>query len=136
IGWSNAAAWQLTDAVWTSRSQGLARFISTQTEFSLLETAARRDLLPACSAMGVGLLPFFPLASGLLTGKYKRGEAVPSGTRLATTPKMGERYMTEANWAKLEALEAFCSSQGKSLLDLAFAWLLSFDVVSSVIAGA
>ena len=136
IGWSNAAAWQLTDAVWTSRTLGLSRFISTQAEFSLLETAARRDLLPACSAMGVGLLPFFPLASGLLSGKYKRGEASPSGTRLASTPKMGERYMTDANWAKLESLETFCAAHGKALLDLAFAWLLSFDAVSSVIAGA
>ncbi|MER2535166.1 MAG: aldo/keto reductase [Rhizobiaceae bacterium] len=136
VGWSNAAAWQLADAVWTSRHHGLARFVSTQAEFSLLETGARRELIPACAAMGVGLLPFFPLASGLLSGKYRRGEAMPAGTRLATTPKMGERYMTDANWEKLAALEAFSAANGKTLLDVAFAWLLSFNAVSSVIAGA
>lgn len=136
IGWSNAAAWQMADAVWTSKHLGLSRFVSTQAEFSLLETGARRELIPACNALGVGLLPFFPLASGLLSGKYRQSEAAPAGTRLASTPKMGERYMTEANWQKLAALEAFATARGKSLLDLAFAWLLSFADVSSVIAGA
>lgn len=136
IGWSNAAAWQLTDAVWTSRSLGLGRFVSTQAEFNLLETSPRQELLPAAAALGVGLLPFYPLAGGMLSGKYRRGEEMPAGSRLSNTPKLKERYATEANWARLSALEKFCRERDRSLLDLAFAWLLSFAQVSSVIAGA
>lgn len=136
IGWSNAPAWQLVDAIWTSRTAGLERFVSIQAEYSLLETGPERELVPAAKAHGVGLLPFFPLASGMLTGKYRRGQPMPEGARLTNAPRMGERYMTDANWARVEALEAFASGRGRSLLDLAFAFLLASPVVSSVIAGA
>lgn len=136
IGWSNAPAWQLVDAIWTSRTAGLERFVSIQAEYSLLETGPERELIPAAKAHGVGLLPFFPLASGMLTGKYRRGQPMPEGARLTNAPRMGERYMTDANWARVEALEAFASGRGRSLLDLAFAFLLASPVVSSVIAGA
>ena len=84
----------------------------------------------------MGLLPFFPLASGLLTGKYKRGAASPAGTRFASTKYLADRYVTEANWTIVEALEAFCNKRGKSLLELAFSWLLAKPCVTSVIAGA
>ena len=84
----------------------------------------------------MGLLPFFPLASGLLTGKYKRDAPPPKGTRLATTQRLADRYMTEANWRKVEGLEDFAKRHGRSLLELAFSWLAAKPYVSSVIAGA
>jgi aryl-alcohol dehydrogenase-like predicted oxidoreductase len=136
IGWSNVPAWQLTDAAWISRSNGLHRFVSVQAEYSLIERQAAHELIPAADYLGIGLLPFFPLAGGMLTGKYQKDAAMPEGARLTNTPKLAERYMTQANWARVEKLEAFCTGRGKSLLDLAFAWLLSHRVVSSVIAGA
>jgi aryl-alcohol dehydrogenase-like predicted oxidoreductase len=85
---------------------------------------------------GAGLLPYYPLAGGLLTGKYRRGAEAPAGTRYATTQALADRYMTDHNWAVLEKLQAFCTSRGRSLLDVAFAWLLSQSATASVIAGA
>jgi len=85
--------------------------------------------------VGLGLLPYFPLASGMLTGKYKRGQPGPKGARLSA-PGLSGRYMNDANWAIVEKLEAFCAQRGKTLLELAFAWLLAHDYVPSVIAGA
>ncbi|HEY2891745.1 MAG TPA: aldo/keto reductase [Dongiaceae bacterium] len=136
IGCSNLPAWQVVEARWTSRRDNLESFICCQDEYSLIRRGLEKELLPAMQAYGMGLLPFFPLASGLLTGKYKRGAAAPAGTRFATTQYLAERYSTDANWGIVEALEAFCKKRGHSMLELAFSWLLARPCVSSVIAGA
>lgn len=136
IGNSNFTGWQIADADWTSRSQGLERFVSAQNNFSLLERGVEREVLPACERFGLGLLPYFPLASGFLTGKYRRGEAPRQGTRLAAWGKRGAAALSERNFDRLEALEHWAEQRGRRILDLAFAWLLGHGAVSSVIAGA
>jgi hypothetical protein len=136
IGCSRFAAWQVVDALWTSRSASLNAFISCQDEYSLLAREPDLGLLDAMAANGLGLLPYFPLASGLLTGKYRRGAPPPPGARLAITPVLADHFVTEQNWSVLEALETFCAARGRSLLELAFSWLLSRPTVASVIAGA
>lgn len=135
IGASNLAAWQLVEADWTSRAGNLTRFISHQDGYSLLNREIETELLPVAQSYGIGLLPFFPLANGLLTGKYKRGEAVPVGTRLAGVGARADRLLTETNLTKLERLEGFAAQQGHTLLELAFSWLLAKGA-ASVIAGA
>jgi len=134
IGNSNYAGWQIADADWTAA--GGTRFVSAQNQFSLLERDVEREVLPACEHFGLGFLPFFPLASGLLSGKYQRGKAPPEGTRLAAWGARGQAAMSDANFDKVEALEAWAKARGHTLLELAFAWLLGHPVVSSVIAGA
>ncbi|HEY8579803.1 MAG TPA: aldo/keto reductase, partial [Beijerinckiaceae bacterium] len=136
IGCSNMPAWRVVDADWTARDQRLTRFVSCQDEYSLLFRKPEADLIPAMQALGLGLLPYFPLASGLLTGKYRRGEAIPEGTRFARAPTFAPRYMTERNWERVEGLRAFAEARGRSMVELAFAWLAARPVVSSVIAGA
>ena len=136
IGCSNLAAWQVVEAQWTSRHLGVARFISCQDEYSLLARDIEREKLPAIEAYGLGLLPYFPLASGMLTGKYKRNSPPPAGTRLAAMQSLANRFANDANWNIVEQLEAFCARKGHKLLDLAFSWLLARPSVSSVIAGA
>ena len=136
IGCSNLAAWQVVEAQWTSRHLGVARFISCQDEYSLLVRDIEREKLPAIEAYGLGLLPYFPLASGVLTGKYKRNSPPPAGTRLAAMQSLSNRFATDANWNIVEQLEAFCERKAHKLLDLAFSWLLARPSVSSVIAGA
>ena len=135
VGCSNYAAWQVVEAAWTARDRNLDAFISCQDEYSLVARDIERELLPAIESYGLGLLPYFPLASGLLTGKYKRN-AMPEGTRLAAIQGLAQRYLTEENWQKVERLEAFAVERGHSLLELAFAWLLARPLVASVIAGA
>ncbi|HEX9491381.1 MAG TPA: aldo/keto reductase [Stellaceae bacterium] len=135
VGCSNYAAWQGVEAAWTARDRNLDAFISCQDEYSLVARDIERELLPAIESYGLGLLPYFPLASGLLTGKYKRN-AMPEGTRLAAIQGLAQRYLTEENWQKVERLEAFAVERGHSLLELAFAWLLARPLVASVIAGA
>lgn len=133
IGCSNFMAWQVCEAVWTSRSLGIAAFASVQPKYSLMDRAIEAELTPFCREYRMGILPYFPLENGFLTGKYKRDQAAPQGTRLAE----GDRGMfTDANFDLLEALEAFCAERGRSILELAFAWLLANPDVSSVIAGA
>ncbi|GAA1266349.1 oxidoreductase [Planotetraspora silvatica] len=132
VGSSNFAGWQVTDAEWIARTEGHERFISAQNEYSLLNRAVERDLSPALVHHGIGLLPFFPLANGLLTGKYRRGQARPEGTRLAGRPE----YLTDARFDVVEALEAFAERQGVTLLDVAIGGLLAQPAVGSVIAGA
>ena len=134
LGNSNYSGWQIADADWIAAGQ--TRFVSAQNLYSLLERDVEREVLPACEHFGLGFLPFFPLASGLLTGKYKRGVAPPEGTRLAAWGARGEAAMSDANFDKVEALEAWAAERGHTLLELAFAWLLGHEVVSSVIAGA
>lgn len=136
IGCSNLAAWQVVEAQWTSRHLGLNAFVSCQDEYSLVVRDAERALQPAMEAYGLGLLPYFPLASGLLTGKYKRNAALPEGARLTHTKTLAERYLTEANWQAVERLADFCAKAGRSLLELAFSWLAARPTVASVIAGA
>jgi aryl-alcohol dehydrogenase-like predicted oxidoreductase len=132
IGCSNFAAWELVDAEWISQSGGLRRFVSAQNEYSLLERGAEAELLPACERHGIGVLPYFPLANGLLTGKYRRGEPAPAGTRLAGRAGI----LDHADFDRIEALEAFAAAAGRSLLDLAIGGLAAQPAVSSVIAGA
>jgi len=136
IGCSNFAAWQLVEAVWTSRHLGLNAFISCQDEYSLLVRGIERELIPAAQAYGMGLMPYFPLASGLLTGKYKRNAALPQGARLTNSQGLSKRFMTETNLQIVENLEKFCAACGHSLLELAFSWLLARPAVASVVAGA
>jgi aryl-alcohol dehydrogenase-like predicted oxidoreductase len=135
IGCSNLPAWQVVEAQWTARHHGLNAFVSSQNEYSLLVRDAERELIPALEAYGLGLLPYFPLASGLLTGKYQRALPPPQGTRLSNA-RYSERYFTDANWTRVEQLQEFCARRGRTLLDLAFGWLLSRPCLSSVIAGA
>ncbi len=132
IGSSNFDGWQVTDAEWIARGSGHERFISAQNEYSLLDRGAERELIPALEHHGVGLLPYFPLANGLLTGKYRRGEQVPQGARLAARPE----YLTDARFEVVEKLEDFARRQGVNLLDVAIGGLLAKPTVSSVIAGA
>jgi aryl-alcohol dehydrogenase-like predicted oxidoreductase len=133
IGCSNFSAEQLREADEISQANGLARFVAVQNEYSLLVREVEEDVLPACRELGVGLVPYYPLASGVLTGKYERGESAPDGTRLA----LGLRGGTEAiDFDFLDQLTAFAQERGHSLLDLAIAAIASTPGVSGVIAGA
>jgi aryl-alcohol dehydrogenase-like predicted oxidoreductase len=134
IGNSNFTGWQIADADWAAA--GATRFVSAQNQFSLLERKVEFEVLPACEHFGLGFLPFFPLASGLLSGKYKRGEKPPEGTRLAAWGSRGAAALSERNFDRIEKLTAWAQARGHTLLELAFAWLLGHEVVSSVIAGA
>ena len=134
-GCSNFSAAQVVEAQWAARHLRLNAFISCQDEYSLLVRDLERERLGVMERYGLGLLPFFPLASGLLTGKYKRA-AMPAEARLTRDPRRGERYLNEENWQKVERLERFCAERGRSLLELAFSWLLARPAVASVIAGA
>lgn len=136
IGCSNLPAWQVVEALWTSRHLGFNAFVTCQDEYSLLVRDPERELLPAMQAHGLGLLPYFPLACGLLSGKYKRNTPLPEGARLTNTQRLADRYLTEANWQVVERLEDFCATRGRSLLELAFSWLAARPTVCSVIAGA
>jgi len=135
-GCSNLPGWQVVEAAWTARSAGLSGFVSCQDEVSLLVRKHEADLMPAMRAYGLGLLPYFPLASGLLTGKYKRNAPMPEDARLTKTQRLADRYLTEANWAVAEKLGDFAEARGHTMLELAFSWLLARPPVSSVIAGA
>jgi aryl-alcohol dehydrogenase-like predicted oxidoreductase len=134
VGSSNFTGWQVAEADWTSRSQGLARFVSAQNEYNLLERGVEADLVPALEHYGIGLLPYFPLASGLLTGKYRRGEQPPEGSRLQAWGR--ESVLTDEVFDTVEALEGFAKARGIRLLDVAIGGLAAQPAVASVIAGA
>jgi aryl-alcohol dehydrogenase-like predicted oxidoreductase len=136
LGNSNFSGWQVADADWISRTRSLARYVSAQNQYNLLDRRIERDLLPACQKFGLGMLPYFPLASGFLTGKYRRGAEAPKGTRLALMQPMAKQVMTEQNFATLERLEEFARGRGHTLVELAMSWLACQPVVSSVISGA
>jgi aryl-alcohol dehydrogenase-like predicted oxidoreductase len=136
IGCSNFPAWEMTEAAWTARTAGLNGFVSCQDEFSLIHRAPEAELLPAARKLGLGLLPYFPLASGLLTGKYRRNTPLPAGTRFARIDRLADRYLTERNWEIAERLGDFAEAHGRTMLELAFSWLLAQAPVASVIAGA
>jgi aryl-alcohol dehydrogenase-like predicted oxidoreductase len=112
------------------------KFVSCQDEYSLVVRDIEKDLLPAAQHYNLGLLPFFPLASGLLTGKYKRGAPAPEDTRFGKLPALRDRYVTPRNEDIVEKLQAFAEKRGHSMLELAFSWLVSRPQVASVIAGA
>ena len=135
IGCSNYAAWQMVEAAWTARTAQTAAFVCCQDEYSLLVRDIEKELIPAMQAYGLSLLPYFPLASGLLTGKYRRNEPLPDG-RLKTVKQFSERFISERNWERVERLEKFCAARGRSMLELAFSWLAARPTVASVIAGA
>lgn len=134
IGISNHPAWKVVHAEWISRQHNLNAYVSCQDEYNLLVREPERELIPMMKAFGLGLLPYFPLASGLLSGKYKR-DRLPPGTRLATA-SFAKRFITEENFAIVERLEDFCRKRGHTLLELAFSWLAANPVNSSIIAGA
>lgn len=136
IGCSNFAGWQIADAIWISRRRGFAPYVSAQNRYNLLDRRVEREVLPASRHFGLGFLPYFPLASGFLTGKYERGTEPPAGTRMAQMSRIAEATLTEANFDRLEALVAFASERGHSVLELAMGWLASREAVTSVIAGA
>ncbi len=136
IGASNMAADQLAAAHDAARGNGFAAFATAQDEYSLLARGVETALVPALAREGMTLLPYFPLASGLLSGKYSQGADIPAGTRYAVMTRFGERYMTAENWRIVGELAAFAAARGRTILDLAFAWLLAHPWLSSVIAGA
>ena len=132
IGASNFDAAQIEEAETIVRERGLTPFCAVKNEYSLLVRDAEDDALPACERLGLGFVPFFPLASGLLTGKYRPGEAGPEGARLSGRDEIA----TEAQFALLAALQEYADARGVSLLDVAIGALLANQTVSSVIAGA
>jgi aryl-alcohol dehydrogenase-like predicted oxidoreductase len=132
IGSSNFAGWQIVDADWAARVNETARFVSAQNEYSLLERGIETDVVPAAEHVGVGVIPFFPLSRGLLTGKYRRGEPAPAGTRLADSAHV----LDDADWDVLESLEKFADMRGVGLLDVAIGGLAAQPGVASVITGA
>ncbi|MEU5548590.1 MULTISPECIES: aldo/keto reductase [unclassified Micromonospora] len=135
LGNSNFAGWQIADADWTAKTRGTARFVSAQNHYSLLNRDAEIEVLPACERFGLGMLPFFPLANGLLTGKYKRGEAPPAGSRLAGGGRYAQR-LAAADWDTIEGIEAYAAERGVSMLHVAIGGLAAQPAVTSVIAGA
>ncbi|MCB9147979.1 MAG: aldo/keto reductase [Caldilineaceae bacterium] len=135
IGASNYAAWQLARANLLAEVRGWVPFVSIQNHYHMFEREQEREIIPFCNAHNVGILPFFPLAGGFLTGKYKRGEAAPAGSRGENSPYV-QKYMTDANYDKVEKLTAWAEERGHTMGELAHAWLLAQPSVSSVISGA
>ncbi|HEY2212718.1 MAG TPA: aldo/keto reductase [Bradyrhizobium sp.] len=135
IGCSNMSAAQVTEAQRISQANGLNRFVTCQDQYSLLSREIEAALVPAMEANGLSLLPYFPLASGMLTGKYAFGAPLPEGTRLSRT-RYSERFLNDENFHIVERLREFCAQRDRSLLELAFGWLLSKPLVGCVIAGA
>jgi aryl-alcohol dehydrogenase-like predicted oxidoreductase len=137
IGCSNFTGAQIDEAMEVSSSRGLARLASAQNYYNLLHRAPEDDVVPACERHGLGLLPYFPLANGLLTGKYRRGEPPPADARLARLPsEQTSAFLTDRNFEIVEKLEKLTAERGHTLLELAVSWLASRPAVASVIAGA
>ena len=136
IGCSNLPSWQVVESQWISKSLGLNRFVSCQDEYNILNRNVEAELIPAMQKYGCGLLPYFPLASGLLTGKYKRTE-MPEGARLTDMPTFANRiYLTDENFDIVDNLNKFAQKTGHSILELAFGWMASRPTTASIIAGA
>ncbi len=136
IGCSNFAGWQIAEAQWTARTQHINPLVSAQNEYNLLDRRTEREVVPAANAYGLGVLPYFPLASGFLSGKYRPGEPPPQGTRLAAWGQRGQAVLSERNFGVLQKLEGFAQERGHGVLDVAIGWLASQPHVPSVIAGA
>jgi aryl-alcohol dehydrogenase-like predicted oxidoreductase len=136
IGCSNFSATQLKEAQDASARNHIASFVCCQEEYSLLERGLEKELTPVIRKYGLALLPYFPLASGLLSGKYKQSAPLPVGSRLANDPPRGGGILNERNWRIVEALSAFAAARGHTLLELAMSWLASRPYIPSIIAGA
>lgn len=136
IGSSNFAGWQLVEAWYIAEKNGWTKFVSAQNHYNLLDRKIEADLVQAAKAYGASVLPYFPLASGMLTGKYKRNQAGPNDSRLVLWGERAKSILTDANFDIVEKLEAFAAARGHTLLDVAFGWLASQPHVASVIAGA
>jgi aryl-alcohol dehydrogenase-like predicted oxidoreductase len=137
IGNSNFSGEQVDEAETVAESNGFARFASAQNHFNLLHREPLTDVVPACVRHGLGVLPYFPLASGLLTGKYRRGEPPPDGTRLSMLPEeRASRVMSDRNFDAVDRLTEFAADRDHTILDLAFAWLAAQPAMASIIAGA
>lgn len=134
IGCSNVTGWQIADAHWVAATKGLASYVSVQNEWSLLVRGIETEVVGACEHYGLGILPYFPLASGVLTGKVRRGEPPPEGSRL-NLPYFAA-YLTDTNFDKVERLQAWCRERGRTLLDVSLSYLASHPATASVIAGA
>ena len=135
IGCSNYAAWQLCEALWTSRVVRLESFVTVQVRYNLLDRRIEPELVPLCQKYGVGIIPWGPLAGGFLTGKYRRGEPPPAGTRLANPPIMNRRVLNDANFDTLAKLEAFAAERGHHVGELAGTWLLARPWVNMYLCG-
>lgn len=135
IGASNFSAWQLSEANAVARANGLTEFVSIQPHYHLLERSIEEELLPACRYFNLGVLPYFPLAGGFLTGKYAQDKSAPKGSRGESSPYV-QKYMTAENYVLLDQLSSYAQSLGHRLNDLAHAWLLAQPQISSVISGA
>ena len=136
IACSNLEAWRVVDAVWTSRQLNLETFIAAQDHYNLLHRGADKDLIPALQHHGLGFIPYYPLASGLLTGKYSAGAQAAEGRLQDNFLGLGNYFLNERNLKVVGALQEFCHARGHTLLELAVSWLASHSVVSSVICGA
>jgi aryl-alcohol dehydrogenase-like predicted oxidoreductase len=134
VGCSNFAGWQVADAAWTSQAEGLEHFVSVQNHYSLLTRDLEQEVAPACERFGLGVLPFFPLEHGLLTGKYRRGESAPPGSRAALDPSRSG-WLDSADWDRIERLEKYAEARDLSLLDVGISGLAAQPGVSSVISG-
>lgn len=141
IGCSNFSGWQISDATWEAKTRGLRPFVVAQNEWSLLERKIEAEVVPACEKNGLGVMPYFPLASGALTGKYRRGESFGEDSRYGGSKDgmfhtMYGHFVSDASLARVELLEKVAAQAGIGLVELALSWLASQPVVSSVIAGA
>ena len=136
IGCSNFTGWQVVESQWVARTGNLTQFVSAQNQYNLLDRRIERELMPAAKKYGLGVLPYFPLASGFLTGKYRPGEAPAEGTRLAAMGPRASSMLNDQNFSVLTQMEAFATERGHTMLDLAIGWLASHGEISSVIAGA
>jgi aryl-alcohol dehydrogenase-like predicted oxidoreductase len=136
FGSSNFSGWQIADADWVAQTRGYERFVSAQNHYSLLNREAEREVVPACVRFDIGILPYFPLASGMLTGKYQRNQEPPEGTRLAGSPRARERYFSDETWDKVQKLTGFAEQRDVSLLQIAIGGLAAQPQIASVIAGA
>ena len=136
IGCSNFSAWQVCEANWTARAGNLAQFVTVQPEYNMLNRTVERELVPFCHEYNIGILPFYPLASGFLTGKYRQDQPLPEGARLTGNQRAQANTLTEKNYAMLSRLETFAEERGHPMVELAIAWLLANSAVCSVIAGA
>jgi aryl-alcohol dehydrogenase-like predicted oxidoreductase len=136
IGCSNFSGAQLDEAEQAANDLGVPRFVNAQNDFSLLNRSVEDDVLPACRRLGISLMPYFPLASGMLTGKYRRGQEHPEGSRLAAWGPMADRFASEERFDVVERLAAYAETHGHTLVELALSWLAGTKGVGSVIAGA
>ncbi len=136
IGCSNYSAWQMCEAIWTAKALNLTQFVTAQPEYNMLNRGIEAELLPFCDLYNIGVLPYFPLASGFLTGKYLPGKDAPEGSRLAGNQRAQQNTLTDKNFSLLAKLSGFAEDRGHPMVELAIAWLLAKPSVSSVIAGA